>query len=185
MGNREVAERVDVEKIIIPQDSEVSDEFNINNIINFRTRELNKIAEQNKNKTKEEVLTEEEQDIRSVSIYNEGVRYGAQAALYRVLNDFNDLVKRNESTLSEAINFQPLMLLEGKVQPPVILESRNNFYKESQLSTRKIKQSYKIEKQVEVRNSSKSFHEYLIVNPVKPKEISPVIFPRNTKEKKE
>lgn len=183
--NKSAVQDVKDQKLILPEERNFSEDININNIVNFQTPELYEISEKNKNKTMEEVLSEDDKSIRLVAIYNEGLRYGAQAALYRVLTDFKDLVRQNENELNSSFMFEPLMLMNGKVQPPVILESRNNFYKEGKLATRSIKQSYKIEKQVEVRNSPKTFHEYLKINTVKPKTPEPIIFPRNFKEKVE
>lgn len=183
--NKLETEDVKNRKLILPDEKKFSGDVNVNNIINFQTPDLYELAKKNEGKTKSEVLSDNDKDARMVAIYNEGIRYGAQAALYRVIEDFKLLVSKNENEINSTFMFEPLMLMNGKVQPPVILESKNNFYKEGKLKTRTIKQSYKIDKQVEVRNSPKTFHEYLNINAVKPKVPNPIVYPRNYKEKME
>lgn len=128
-------------------------------------------------------LDNTERGIRENAIYNEGVKYGAQSALYFALDKFSRLIKENDFLLSSSFNFQPLTLFNGRVQPPIVRESKNTLLREDSTTFRSIQQSYTISEQAKVIYTPNSYHQYLQITPVKPQLPSPEVMPRNGDER--
>lgn len=128
-------------------------------------------------------VADAERGIRENAIYNEGVKYGAQSALYYALDQFSSLVRDNDFLLSSSFNFQPLTMFNGRVQPPVVRESKNTLLKENDTTFRTVQQSYTISQQAKVIYTPTSYHQYLKITPIKPQLPNPEVMPRNGSER--
>lgn len=163
-SNRGVAKVVEPQLQVTTDFYQSSNPYNVIDIINLTPKELKFLMEIEKRKNISTPIKG-----RSEAVYNEGIRFGTQSALYSFLFSFNNFTDKNSSQLSLAFPFSALMLFEGRVQPPIIKASRNRYEKENSLTISSIKESYTITDQVRVRYTPKTYREYTYVNPIKPK----------------
>ncbi|WP_210498573.1 type IV secretory system conjugative DNA transfer family protein [Vibrio crassostreae] len=91
-------------------------------ILKFESKELKGLKKEalNDELVDERRTIDLEKGMRGEKIYNEGVRYGAQAGLKSTLETFKMALKKMDMELRTIYNFESLMIGEGKVVPPVI-----------------------------------------------------------------
>lgn len=65
-----------------------------------------------------------EKGSRGEKIYNEAVRYGAQAGLKATFDNFYMAISKMETELSTVYNFESMLIGRGKVIPPVVTISK-------------------------------------------------------------
>lgn len=122
--------------------------------------------------------------LRKNSVYNEAVIIGVQNALFKVLYDFKNDLGVVGSELERIFNFKELMLADGKVIPPVILEDGTGIEKESDSKLRMKDAGFKIYKQAKVTLQAPTYYQYLNFEPIKPKEPEELLLPINNEERK-
>jgi len=135
------------------------------------------VAEYLKEKSKENA-----DNIRLDSIYMEALKYGTQSGLYYRANELNKFIETYQGEFSKIFNFTPLLLANGKVVPPVIVESKNNVQNENNYSLRMTDRSYKIDQQVRVINTPISWREYVTLEGTSPILPDDMLLPLNPKE---
>lgn len=116
------------------------------------------------------------------SIYMEGIKFGTQAGLYYRATQVNQFIERNKSYFARIANFQPLLLANGRVVPPIITETKNQVNNESRYTLRSVDRAYQIQEQARVINTPLTWMEYLLVNPPKPILPNETLLPLNDKE---
>jgi defect in organelle trafficking protein DotC len=122
--------------------------------------------------------------LRKNSVYNEALMIGVQNALFKVLYDFRNDLEIIGSELERIFNFKELMLADGKVIPPVILEDGSGIEKEGNLKLRIKDAGFKIYKQAKVTLHAPTYYQYLNFEPIKPKEPEDLLLPINDEERK-
>ncbi len=142
----------------------IDNEIRLTYILNFSAEHLAKLQE--KAKRDPMVITRQENDLennqRGEKIYNEGVRYGAQAGLKSTLDTFRSATSQMEHALSTVYDFNTVLLGEGQIVPPIIGMSKNvtevnaDATRLSNINTR-----YTIRSQAKIRTSPLTFHEYM------------------------
>lgn len=140
-------------------------------------------------KNNSEILDDINGGFRGEQIYNEALIYGINSGLYNKTHQYKKIFdsKDFQRELDQIFNFRSLMLAGGRVQPAIIMESKDVFIKENQLTTREIKQSYKIMEQAKVVTAPKDWREYImpVLHVEKPEPPHELLLPRNDSEKKE
>lgn len=143
----------------------VNKPYSFEEIRDFKTPELQERRKQIKEEDVEEYLKEKAKEnadnIRLDSIYMEALKYGAQSGLYYRSTELNKFIENYQSEFGKIFNFTPLLLANGKVVPPVIVESKNNVQNQNKYTLRMTDRSYKIEEQVKVINTPLTWREYL------------------------
>ncbi len=122
--------------------------------------------------TSEEIIQEQYKkdspDGREQAILVEAMRFGSQSALYERSNKYRNMLEDNKHELSRVFNFSPLLLANGRVIPPVIVEMSNLQMVEDNFTRRDVDKSYKIVEQAKVVSSPLSWRHYLYLNVTKP-----------------
>lgn len=119
-------------------------------------------------------------NLRVNSVYNEGLKFGTQSALYKTMYEFQKDLELMEDEYKKNFNFDLFMLANGKVKPPVIIEVDGGVEKEGNLRLRETQKSYKIYSQAEVVLRAPSYIDYLNFSPIKPQKPNTYLLPRNT-----
>lgn len=122
-------------------------------------------------------------NLRHNSVYNESIKIGIQNALYKVLFDFKDTLEGVAMDYQHIFNFSELMLANGKLIPPVILEIHAGVSKESNEVLRSTDAEYLIYSQAEVSLKPPTYFDYLNFEPIKPQEPESILLPINDKER--
>lgn len=135
------------------------------------------VAEYLKEKSKDNT-----DNIRYDSIYMEALKYGAQSGLYYRAGELNKFIENYQAEFSKIFNFTPLLLANGKVVPPVIVESKNNVQNQSSYTLRMTDRSYKIDQQVRVVSNPLTWREYLRLEGTTPVLPDDMLLPLNPKE---
>lgn len=143
-------------------------------VINFKSESLKALLKSAKDDDKviERRKIQLKKGSRENVVFNEAVRYGAQAALRSSIESFTDIVSKRKTELNAIYNFNNLMLYEGKVIPPVISLSEN-YYELSDREMRRVSTRYIIRKQAEFARRAPhaisyfSFSDYPIKAPSK------------------
>ncbi len=142
-------------------------EIRLTHILGFKAPHLITLQQDAKDN---ELVRERQQidinnDRRGQKIFNEGVKYGAQAGLKSTIETFESAVEEMKFSLGEVWNFESVMIGEGKVHPPVISMSQNitsvNDERDefSHISTR-----YETKKQARFEENPVSFLSYLTLS---------------------
>lgn len=123
-------------------------------------------------KTAEELIQEEYEkssnDGREQAILLEGMKFGSQSALFERSHKYQSLLNDNKHELSRIFNFHPLLMMGGRVIPPVVVESDNLSMIEDRYTKRHVKKSYKIIEQARVVNTPLDWRTYLLFDVPKP-----------------
>ena len=139
--------------------------------------------------TAEELIQKEynknSNDGREQSILMEAMRFGSQSALYERTEKYKALIEENKHELSRVANFHPLMLMGGRIVPPIIQESDDLRMIEDRYTARFVKKSYKITEQARVVNTPLHWRNYLIINIAKPTAPSSYSLPIRGNEREE
>lgn len=164
----------------------VNKPYSFEEIRDFKTPELQQRRTEIKEEDVEEYLKEKYKEkadnIRLDSIYMEALKYGAQSGLYYRATELNKFIESYQSQFGKIFNFTPLLLANGKVVPPVIVESKNNVQNENNYTLRMNDRSYQIEKQVRVTNTPITWREYLRLEGSPPILPDDMLLPLNPKE---
>jgi len=116
--------------------------------------------------TAEELIQQEYQknsnDGREQAILLEAMKFGSQSALFERSTKYQDLLNQNKHELSRIFNFSPLLLMGGRIVPPIISESDNLRMIEDRYTRRSVKKSYKIIEQARVVNTPLDWRTYLM-----------------------
>lgn len=123
-------------------------------------------------------MDERFKDLRSTSIYNEGLKYGSQSALYKSMYEFNEDMKAIGDYYDRVFNFGMFMLANGRVQPPVLVVRGSSLIKEDDYTLRRTDGAYKIFKQAKVVTRPPSYVDYLTFSLIKPVEPNILLMPR-------
>lgn len=150
-----------------------SREYTFEEIRDLSAPSLNSLLITNEDgKSAEELIQEEynksTNDGREQAILLEGMKFGSQSALYDRSMKYQELLNKNENELSRIFNFSPLLLLGGRVIPPIITESDNQSMIEDKYTKRSVKKSYKIIEQARVINTPLNWRTYLLFDITKP-----------------
>lgn len=115
--------------------------------------------------------------LRNNAIYDEAVKYGIQSSMYKILTDFNIKLEKIAPYYAKSFNFNTLMLYNGRVKPPVVIESNNSLEKENKVLLRTIKKSFTFDSQAEVVINTPSFRDYLTHEPIPPEQPNILLLP--------
>lgn len=128
------------------------------------------LVELKKQALKDELVAERAQiDInnnrRGSKLFNEGVKYGAQAGLKSTIDTFRESVTQLEYAMSQVYNFESVMIGEGKVFPPVITMRKGlTEISEDKKEHRYINTRYKPHQQAKFEETTRTFRSYLDVS---------------------
>lgn len=160
--------------------------YTFEEIRDFKVPELQEKRQLIQEEDVEEYLKEKAKgtadNIRLDSIYMEALKYGTQSGLYYRSTELNKFIELYQGEFSQIFNFTPLLLANGKVVPPVIVESKNNVQNETNYTLRMTDRSYQIEQQVRVVNTPISWREYLNLAGSPPILPDDMLLPLNPKE---
>lgn len=120
--------------------------------------------------------------LRLNSIYNEGLKFGTQSALYEVLYEFNKDLELMGDYYDRLFNFSILMLANGRVRPPVIIVKEASLEKENARQLRRTDRSVEIYKQAEVVTRPPNYIDYLNFTPIKPNPPQNLLLPRKNNQ---
>ncbi|CAH7378001.1 conserved hypothetical protein [Vibrio chagasii] len=122
-----------------------------------------------------------EKGVRGTSIYNEGVRYGAQYGYSHTISQFNSLVSQSESELFRVYDFSSLMIGGGVVVPPVIVLSKDTVLVTENTYTHKA-ESYDVHEDAYFSRTAPTFYDYLNLPPSDVREPSKYSIPLTDNE---
>lgn len=144
----------------------VDNEIRLTYILNFSAPHLGKL------KTKAEkdslVLDRQEVDLdkkqRGEKIFNEGVRYGAQAGLKSTIDTFQSAIGQMDHALATVYDFNTVLIGEGKVVPPIISMAKHvTHVNETADEFSYVNTRYRIRSQAKFRHTPLSFHQYMLM----------------------
>lgn len=139
--------------------------------------------------TNDEILEKINGSFRNDQIYNEGLTYGINSGLYAKTYHYKKFFEDEEikKEMDEIFIFDYFTLFNGRVQSPILVESKDIFIKKSDNKSHEIKQSYMFKEQAKIISSSKNWREYLeqVLNVPKPNPPHEFLIPRNEKEREE
>lgn len=162
--------------------------YNLNQLKNLQLKELDgkvyNVPEENVTDFLKKRIQNEKENPRYQSIYMEGIKTGTQYGLYQRSIQINNFIEKNREYWGRIANFQPLLLANGRVVPPIITESRNNSMNESRYILRTTDRSYQIKEQARVTNTPLTWMNYLLITPSKPNIPNENLIPLNEQEKK-
>lgn len=160
--------------------------YTFEEIRDFKIPELQEKRKVIKEEDVEEYLKEKSQEsadnIRLDSIYMEALKYGTQSGLYYRSTELQKFVENYESELGKTFPFNALLLANGKVVPPVIVESKNNVQNQNKFTLRITDRSYSIVEQVKVVNTPVTWRDYITFMTIPPILPDDMLLPLNPKE---
>lgn len=178
--NLQINPRSNIE--IIP----VNKPYTFEEIRDFKVPELRDKKKLVEEEDVEEYLKEKSKNtadnIRLDSIYMEALKYGTQSGLYYRSNELQKFIETYESEISKFLPFNALLLANGKVVPPVIVESKNNVQNQDRYTLRISDRSYKIIEQVRVVNTPLTWRDYITFASIPPVLPDDMLLPLNPKE---
>jgi hypothetical protein len=121
--------------------------------------------------------------LRNDAIYNEAVKIGVQSALFKVLYKFNGTMVKLDDQFESLFDFSELMLANGHVKSPVILETSSFLVKEGAHKLRGADASYVLYAQAEVVLRPPSHRDYLTFDTIKPKTPETLLIPTTEEER--
>lgn len=124
---------------------------------------------------------QEIRNLRTNAIFDEALEYGIQTAMYNALTRFESKIDGIGAYYDNIYNFKLLMLYNGRVVPPVVLETNQSLEKESNTSLRTIDRSYTFYDQARVTITPPSFKDYVHVLPLRPEEPNILALPLRDK----
>lgn len=149
----------------------------------YYQKKLKYIKEKGLSNIGEELNLENFNKLRNDSIYNEAVKVGIQSGLYKILYKFkNTTLKDIETQLDVIFDFSELVLAEGRVKPPVIIDASSSLSKENKYKLRTSDASFEIYEQAEVILRPPSYLDYLHFEVIKPKKPETLLLPINDEE---
>lgn len=163
-------------------------------IITFSNEDLRK-AESNlydsdgKLKDSSDIVSKINGNFRKDQIYNEALTYGINSGLYAKSYQYKKFFEDEnvQKELDQIFFFDYLLLFNGRVQPPILVESEDIFIKKNDTKTHEIKKSYMFKEQAKVVSSAKSWRDYIypLLNINKPEVPHELLLPRTEDEFKE
>lgn len=147
-------------------------------------KNIKKIKEQGLEKYASSMNDDNYKKMRNDSIYNEALRVGIQSALYETIYDYNKTLENVSDDFSKIYNFDDLLLENGKVIPPSIVDVGSSVSKENIFTLRFDDGSFFINKQAEVTVGGLNYLKYVIFDAIKPKTPSVLLLPINNEEEK-
>jgi len=160
--------------------------YDLEQIKSLRIKELDgkvyRVEEEKVSDFLKKRIQNEKTNPRYDSIYMEGIKFGTQAGLYYRASQVNKFIDRNKTLLSRTANFQPLLLANGRVVPPIITETKNEVNNESLYTLRSVDRAYQIREQARVINTPLTWMDYLLLSPPKPILPNESLLPLNEKE---
>ncbi len=122
-------------------------------------------------------LQNEFKDLRTNAIFDTAVKYGIQSGMYKVLTDHQNKIERIAPYYDNIFNFNRLMMYNGRVKPPVVIESNQEVTKEGNYMLRDIKKAFTFHSQAEVVTRPPSFRDYMLFVPIRPNQPNPLGMP--------
>ena len=113
---------------------------------------------------------QEIKNLRTNAIFDEALEYGIQTAMYNTLTRFEKKIDKIAAYYDNVYNFRLLMLYNGRVVPPVVLETNRSLEKESDSLLRTVDRAYTFYEQAKVTITPPSFRDYIMVTPLKPEQ---------------
>jgi defect-in-organelle-trafficking protein DotC len=113
---------------------------------------------------------QEIRNLRTNAIFDEALEYGIQTAMYNTLTRFENKIDKIGAYYDNVYNFRLLMLYNGRVIPPIVLETNRSLEKESESLLRTIDRAYTFYNQARVTITPPSFRDYIMVTPLKPEQ---------------
>lgn len=113
---------------------------------------------------------QEIKNLRTNAIFDEALEYGIQTAMYNTLTRFEKKIDKIAAYYDNVYNFRLLMLHNGRVVPPVVLETNRSLEKESDSLLRTVDRAYTFYEQAKVTITPPSFRDYIMVTPLKPEQ---------------
>lgn len=140
-------------------------------------------------KSNDEILDKISGSFRNDQIYNEGLTYGINSGLYAKTFHYKTFFEEEEiqKEMDEIFIFDYFTLFNGRVQSPILVESKDIFIKKNDNKSHEIKQSYIFKEQAKIISTPKNWREYLeqVLNVPKPNPPHEFLIPRTKEEKKE
>lgn len=164
--------------------------YSYNEVKDLSAPELSELVLDNEDGLSAEELIEQEYkknstDGREQAILLEGMKFGSQNALYDRSMSYQNLLDENKHELSRLFNFSPLLLMSGRVIPPIVVEADDLKMIEDQYTKRTVKKSYKIHEQAKVLNTPLNWRTYLLFQAPKPNMPSRYALPIRGNEREE
>ena len=158
----------------------------ISSIRNLSTKELRKnVMRSDEEDVKEyikRIAEEDKSDLRSDTIFMEALKYGTQSGLYYRTYQINEYLNAYSNMFDATFVFQPLLLAEGRVTPPVILEGEDSFFIQNERKYSQVNKTFKIHKQAKVVTAPMSWRTYVHYEAQKPVLPDKMSLPLNKKE---
>ena len=129
----------------------------------------------------QDYFKQEIRNLRTNAIFDEGLTYGIQTAMYNALTRFESKIDGIGAYYDNIYNFKLLMLYNGRVVPPVVLEANQSLEKESNTLLRTIDRSYTFYEQARVAITPPSFKDYVMVSPLRPEQPNILALPLRDK----
>lgn len=120
---------------------------------------------------------QEIKNLRTNAIFDEALEYGIQTAMYNTLTRFENKIDKIAAYYDNVYNFRLLMLHNGRVVPPVVLETNRSLEKESESLLRTVDRAYTFYEQARVTITPPSFRDYIMVTPLKPEQPNVLALP--------
>ena len=93
------------------------------------------------------------------------------------------IIHNNETMITSIFDFKRLLLHNGRLLPPVIVEGRDGLRIESDTRATEVKASYRIIKEARIVSNPPSWRDYLYREYKTSERINPALIPKNEKER--
>lgn len=131
-----------------------------------------------------DVAKEDMNNIRADTIFLEALKYGTQSALYYRSKEINKFLKEEAALFDGTFLFQPLLLANGRVVPPIILEGEDSYFQEGDTKYTRVNKTFNIHKQARIINTPLTWRSYINFSPSKPIIPDKMSLPLNKEEDK-
>jgi defect-in-organelle-trafficking protein DotC len=125
---------------------------------------------------------QEIRNLRTNAIFDEGLEFGIQTSMYNALTRFESKMDSIAAYYDNLYNFKLLMLYNGRVVPPIVLETNQSLEKESNSLLRTIDRAYTFYEQAKVTITPPSFRDYVMLTPLKPGQPNVLALPLRGKQ---
>ncbi|HIO04673.1 MAG TPA: hypothetical protein EYN08_03505 [Gammaproteobacteria bacterium] len=184
-GAYDINKRTNISKSYEPEGEKA---YHIDEIKKLQTPELRANVMRVENGEVEDYLKdiakEEMNNIREDTIFLEALKYGTQSALFYRSKEINSFLEKEASLFDGTFLFQPLLLANGRVAPPVIMEGSDSYFQDGDTKYTRVNKTFKIHKQAKIINTPLTWRSYVNFNPSKPIIPDKMSLPLNEEEDK-
>ncbi|WP_053764610.1 type IV secretory system conjugative DNA transfer family protein [Leptospirillum ferriphilum] len=122
--------------------------------------------------------------LREAAQKKAALAWGAQAGYAKRTEFRNRWLRSHAQVLDRIFTFRPFIDGDGHVLWPSVSSGRSGFRLENPISAGSMLVSYRIHEPARIVSIPPTFRDYIVLSPGTPKEVNPILLPKNSREKK-